>query len=142
MNKLLLLFSLLLTSFGPYQVALAFEGTSQPLQTKIFMSYCSHFGDGVSLSFQSCVNSNFSSAARSVGGYASYCSNFGDEVSFSFTSCINRNFQNIQSRADGSLYLRYCSNFDRERLSYSYVSCVNSNFSAIQRYAQNNQAAQ
>jgi hypothetical protein len=101
---------------------------------KIFLSYCSHFGSGVSFSFQSCANSNFNRVARALGTVSSYCSNFGDEVSFSFTSCINRNFQNAQSRANGSLYLQYCSNFDRTSLGFGFVSCVNSNFRAIERY--------
>lgn len=103
-------------------------------QNKFILSYCSHFGSGVSFSFQSCVNSNFSRVASELGGFSSYCSNIGDEVSFSFTSCVNRNFSNAQSRGDGSLYLRYCTNFDRTRLDFSYVSCVNSNFNAIERY--------
>lgn len=110
------------------------EDFSEKSQDKIILSYCSHYGSGVSFSFQSCVNSNFSRVSQVLGGFSSYCSNFGDEVSFSFTSCVNRNFQNAQSQADGSLYLQYCSNFDRTSLGFGYVSCVNSNFRAIERY--------
>ncbi len=110
------------------------EGQSQEKVNKVVLSYCSNFGDGVSFSFSSCVNSNFTRLQGSLGGFYRYCSNFGDEVSFSYINCIQSNFRTAESNADGSLYLSYCSNFDRSRLSFSYVSCVNRNFNTIESY--------
>jgi hypothetical protein len=110
------------------------EGQTQISTNKIVLSYCSNFGDGVSFSFSSCVNSNFQRLQRELGGFYSYCSNIGDEVNFSFTNCIQSNFRSAERNADGSLYLNYCTNFDRTRLSFSYVSCVNNNFRSIETY--------
>lgn len=101
---------------------------------KIFLSSCFHSGDGVSFSFASCVNRNFNEVGRELGGFYSYCSNFGQEVSYSYLSCIERNFRAAEREAQGNLYLRYCTNFERERLGFSYVSCVNSNFREIERH--------
>lgn len=104
---------------------------------KVYLGYCSHYGQGVSLSFSSCSNSNFQSLAREIGGFYSYCNNIGDEVSYFFLSCMQSNFRVAEGQANGALYLQYCSNFDREALSYSYVSCVNSNFRSIENYVNN-----
>lgn len=99
----------------------------------IFLSYCSHFGSGVSYSFQSCANSNFSAVAREIGGFFPYCTNFGQEVDYGFTSCVNSGFREAQRKLDNKVWLQDCYNFNRETLDYSFVSCVNSNFSQIQR---------
>lgn len=99
----------------------------------IYLSYCSHFGQGVSYSFQSCVNSNFSSVSRVMGGFISNCYNIGNEVSFSFTSCVNSGFRTIERQFNNAIWLQECMNFDRQTLDYSFVSCVNSNFGTIQR---------
>ena len=105
---------------------------------KIFLSYCSNFGDGVSYSYQSCVNRNFSNIQRELNGaFFSYCSNFGDEVSYSFTSCLNRNFDAVERELDYNVFLSYCSNFSRSELDFSFTSCVNSNYRAIERALQN-----
>jgi hypothetical protein len=100
-------------------------------KTEKVLRYCSNFGDGVSFGFSSCANSNFSRVGIAVGRALRYCFNSGQDVSFSFTSCINSNFQSIESASQGNLYLRYCSNFSRDRLDFSFISCVNSNFSQI-----------
>lgn len=99
----------------------------------IFLSYCSHFGSGVSYSFQSCINSNFSTVQRELGGYFSYCSNFGTEVDYGFTSCINQGFREAVRLLENRVYLSDCYNFDRKNLDFGFISCVNSNFSSIQR---------
>lgn len=130
--KLILIVGLSLLSF-----AHAGEHKQQKVQkdqkANIYLSYCSHFGTGVSYSFQSCVNSNFSSVAQTIGGYFSYCTNFGAEVDYSFTSCVNSGFREAQRQLDNKVWLRDCYNFDRTTLDFSFVSCVNSNFSDIQR---------
>lgn len=101
---------------------------------KIFLSYCSHFGDGVSFGFESCANSNFSTVERSLDRsiFLSRCSNFGQTVSYSFISCIQRNFSAIDRELTGA-FLSYCSSFNRDSLDFSFVSCVNRNFSEIER---------
>lgn len=129
--KMLLITLSLLCSFGSF-------AETQTESEKAYFSYCSNFGDGVSFSFSSCVNSNFRSLSNDINGYYSYCSNFGDEVSFSYISCIQSNFRTAERNSDGSLYLSYCSNFDRDRLNFSFVSCVNSNFRSIQTYLNRN----
>lgn len=101
---------------------------------QIFLGQCINSGSGVSFSFLSCVNRNFSSIASTTRGFYSYCSNIGDEVSFSFTSCIQRNFQSVERDASGGLYLSYCFNSTRDQLGFSYVSCVNRNFRAIESF--------
>jgi hypothetical protein len=98
----------------------------------IYLSYCSHYGTGVSYSFQSCANSNFSSVSFKLGGYLSNCSNYGTEVDYSFVSCINSNFQEIERKLNNEIYLSYCSNYDRSSLEYAFVSCVNNNFRQIE----------
>ena len=108
-------------------------GTFSAEKNSVFLSYCSNFGDGVSYSFQSCVNSNFSTIQREVGGFFSYCSNFGQEVDYSFTSCVNQGFREAQRQLENSVYLQDCYNFDRKTLDYSFISCVNSNFSSLAR---------
>ena len=97
----------------------------------VFLSYCSHFGTGVSYSFQSCVNSNFSSVQRELGGFFSYCMNIGKEVDYSFTSCVNSGFREAQRQLGNNVWLQDCYNFNRDSLDFSFVSCVNSNFSRI-----------
>lgn len=99
----------------------------------IYLSYCSHYGSGVSYSFQSCVNSNFASVSREIGGYFSYCTNFGTEVDYGFTSCVNSGFREAQRQLNNNVWLQDCFNFDRTTLDFSFVSCVNSNFSQLQR---------
>lgn len=99
----------------------------------IYLSYCSHYGAGVSYSFQSCVNSNFSSVSREIGGYFSYCTNFGNEVDYGFTSCVNSGFREAQRQLNNNVWLQDCFNFDRTTLDFSFVSCVNSNFNQLQR---------
>ncbi len=100
--------------------------------SSLYLSYCSHYGDGVSYSFQSCANSNFSSVSFKLGGYLSNCMNFGTEVDYSFVSCINSNFREIERKLNNEIYLSYCSNFDRKTLDFSFISCVNSNFRQIE----------
>jgi len=103
-------------------------------QKQIFLGQCFNSGSGVSFSFSSCVNRNFSSIASRTRGFYSYCSNIGDEVSFSFTSCIQRNFQSVERDTSGNLYLSYCFNSTRDQLGFSYISCVNRNFRAIESF--------
>ena len=97
----------------------------------VFLSYCSHFGTGVSYSFQSCVNSNFSSVQREIGGFYGYCMNIGNEVDYSFTSCVNSGFREAQRQLGNNVWLQDCYSFGRDTLDYSFVSCVNSNFNRI-----------
>lgn len=99
----------------------------------IFLNYCNHFGPGVSYSFQSCINNNFSTISRHTQGFYSYCTNFGQEVDYGFTSCVNRNFQEAQRQLQNRIWLQYCYNYDRSKLDYSFISCVNSNYGEIQR---------
>ncbi len=102
-------------------------------KANIYLSYCSNYGAGVNFSFQSCVNNNFSSVGREIGGYFSYCANYGDEVSFSFTSCVNSGFREAARILDNNIYLQNCYNFDQKNLDFSFISCVNSNYSEISR---------
>ncbi|MFA6238013.1 MAG: hypothetical protein WC635_11835 [Bacteriovorax sp.] len=104
----------------------------------IFLSYCSHFGEGVSFSFSSCVNSNFSTIGRSIGGFYSYCSNFGKEVDYGFTSCVNSGFREAERQLNNQVWLQNCMNFDRTTLDFSFISCVNSNFNSIKRAIEQN----
>lgn len=117
MKKLLLIISILYSQFS-----------------FAYLQYCSNFGDGVSYSYQSCVNSNFRTIEREFADenlFLQYCTNFGDEVQFAFITCIQSNFRAIDRVIDQALM--YCSNFDRTRLGYSFVSCSNGNFSTIER---------
>lgn len=102
----------------------------EPVPT-VYLSYCSNFGTGVNYSFQSCVNSNFSSVQREVGGFYGYCMNIGNEVDYSFTSCVNSGFREAQRQLGNNIWLQDCYNFNRDTLDFSFVSCVNSNFSRI-----------
>ncbi|MFG1500670.1 hypothetical protein ABMA70_10735 [Halobacteriovorax sp. XZX-3] len=98
-------------------------------QEAYFPSHCSNFGDKVSYSFTSCINSNFRRAEFEVPNlFLQYCSNFGDDLSFSFESCVNNNFRRIESEL--GMFLSHCMNIGRG-VSYSFVSCVNRNFSDI-----------
>lgn len=99
----------------------------------IFLGSCYNYGTGVSYSYQSCINSNFSSVGRETGGFMSYCSNFGDEVSYSFTSCVNSNFREAARKLNNEIFLPDCFNFDRKNLDYSFISCANSNFMNLER---------
>ena len=99
----------------------------------IFLGSCYNYGTGVSYSYQSCINSNFSSIGRETGGFMSYCSNFGDEVSYSFTSCVNSNFREAARKLNNEIFLPDCFNFDRKNLDYSFISCANSNFMNLER---------
>jgi hypothetical protein len=99
----------------------------------IYLGYCSNYGAGVNYSFQSCVNNNFSSVGRELGGYFSYCANYGDEVSYSFTSCVNSGFSEAARLLGKNIYLQNCYNFDQKNLDFSFISCVNSNYSEISR---------
>lgn len=132
MKKIILL---VLLSISILPVAKAEESSEK---APIFLSYCSHFGTGVSYGFQSCVNSNFSSVARVTGGFFQHCMNFGQEVDYGFTSCVNYGFREAQRQLNNSVWLQDCMNFDRKTLDYSFISCVNSNFSTIQREITNN----
>lgn len=106
---------------------------SAPTFASVYLNPCFEYQQqGVSYTYQSCVNRNFSRISNELGIFLSHCSNYGDEVSYSFTSCVERNFNSIESKVT-SLYLGYCSNFDRERLSYSFTSCVNRNFDSVER---------
>ena len=102
-------------------------------KSSLYLGYCNHFGTGVSYTFSSCVNSNFSSISYETQSYYQSCTNFSTEVDYFFTSCINSNFRNIQRQLGNTVYLPDCMNFDRKNLDYSFVSCVNSNFNSIQR---------
>lgn len=101
---------------------------------KVFLNYCTHFGDGVSFGFESCSNSNFSQIERALDRrlFLSRCSNFGQTVSYSFLSCIQRNFSQIDAEFSQA-FLSYCNNFSRDNLDFGFVSCVNRNFSEIER---------
>jgi hypothetical protein len=100
----------------------------------IYLSYCMNMGDvGVDYSFQSCVNSNFGSVGRELGGFFMYCSNFGNDVSPSFISCVNSNFSEARTLINNNIFLQNCFNFDSKKLDYSFVSCVNSNYNEISR---------
>ncbi len=133
MKKMILLVSLSALSILPFAKA---EEVSE--KAPIFLSYCSHFGTGVSYSFQSCVNSNFSAVARITGGFYQYCMNIGQEVDYGFTSCVNSGFREAQRQLNNNIWLQDCMNFDRKTLDYSFISCVNSNFNTIQREITNN----
>ncbi len=102
-------------------------------KANIFLSYCSHFGSGVSYTFSSCVNSNFQNIASYTRGFYPSCTNFSQEVDYFFTSCINSNFRSAARELGNSIYLSDCMNFDRKTLDFSFISCVNSNFNSIQR---------
>lgn len=125
MKILLLSFSLFLMQ----NISTASEKTSE----SIFLGSCFNYGTGVSYSYQSCVNSNFNSIGRDIGGFMSYCSNFGDEVSYSFTSCVNSNFREAARQLNNQVFLPDCFNFDRKNLDYSFISCANSNFMNLER---------
>ena len=127
MKKLIPLFLLAALTILPQ--AQANEETKSP----IFLSNCSHYGPGVSYSFQSCVNSNFSAIDRVLGGFALNCMNIGKEVSYAFTSCVNANFRQVELKLEGNVWLQDCVNFDRTNLEYMFISCVNSNFKKIER---------
>ncbi len=99
--------------------------------TNIILSHCMNIGSGVSFSFQSCVNSNFSQIGRTLGGFFSHCMNIGNEVDYGFTSCVNSNFRTAERLLSNSVFLQDCYNFDRTTLDFSFVSCVNSNFNRI-----------
>lgn len=99
----------------------------------IYLSYCMNFGQGVSYSFQSCVNNNFMSVTRVLGGFMPSCTNFGTEVDYFYTSCISRNFREVQRLLRNSIYLTECMNYDRTTLDGFYVMCVNQNYGQIQR---------
>ena len=99
----------------------------------IFLGSCNNFGTGVSYMFQSCVNSNFSTISREIGGFYSSCTNFSTEVDYFFTSCVNSGFRQAQRELGNSVWVQDCANYDRKTLDYSFISCVNSNFSQIQR---------
>lgn len=109
----------------------SFAKISEELKPQVFLSYCTHFGSGVSYSFQSCINSNFQTIQRELGGFFSYCMNIGDDVSYSFVSCVNSGFRETQNKLENNVWLQDCYNFDRTNLDYSFVSCVNSNFNRI-----------
>lgn len=131
MKKYILPFLMLITFLASSPVTYA--ATNHDKKNNVYLSYCSNFGTGVSYSFQSCVNSNFSDIGRELGGYLSYCSNFGDGVSYSFTSCVNQGFREAARLLDNSIYLSDCMNFDQKNLDYSFISCVNSNYGQISR---------
>lgn len=99
----------------------------------VYLSYCSNFGNGVSYSYQSCVNNNFFLISTSIGGFYQHCTNFGNEVDYFFLSCVNNSFREAQYRLKNTIYLRDCQNYNRQTLDYFFVSCVNNNFSDIQR---------
>lgn len=112
----------------------ASEQNSPKRSDKVYLSYCSNFGDRLSTGFKSCVNRNFRTIARELGSqvYISRCSNFGGGVSYNYESCVNRNFSSIERELRGT-FLSRCSNFSRDRVEYSFLSCINSNFSSIER---------
>ncbi len=110
--------------------ALSVQATEQN-QESYYPRYCSNFGDKVSFSFTSCVNSNYSQVGFELRGiFLNHCSNFGDNLSYSFQSCVTNNFHKIEREL--GIFLSYCSNFG-DGVSYSYVSCINRNFSEISR---------
>ena len=86
---------------------------------------------GVSYSYQSCINSNFTAIKREIDIRNFHCSNLGNRATYSFTSCIERNFQSVEDNMD--VRLDYCTNFDRDKLSYSYQICIRRNFTKIER---------
>ena len=129
--------ALLFMTMASLPTVKASENANSEKGIPLYMSYCMHFGTGVSPSFSSCVNSNNSSIARVFNAYFSQCYNFGNEVSSSFVSCVNDGFREAERRFNHSIYLSYCMNFDRTSLDSSFVSCVNSNYGTIQRAAAN-----
>lgn len=126
--KLVLIFGLTL---APAIKAQEQDQTSE--KENIFLEYCSNYGSGVSYFYQSCVNNNFSTISRNVGGFYSHCSNLGLDVDYFFISCINNNFNEVQRRLGNRVWLQYCANYDRSTLDYSFISCVNSNYRNIER---------
>lgn len=105
-------------------------GANNAQEESYFPSHCSNYGDGVSLSYTSCINSNFRRLSFDLPReFFSYCNNFGDDLSFSFESCVNNNFNKVE-RSLG-IFLSHCMNFG-DGVSYSYQSCVNANFREIQ----------
>ena len=103
---------------------------SANLYADIYPTYCSNYGPGVSYSYQSCINSNFSQFARELDAYVGHCYNYGDRVSYSFTSCVNNNFREIDRHL--GTYSGFCTSYGDD-LSYSFVSCVYRNFSEAAR---------
>ena len=96
----------------------------------VYLRSCSNFGDGVSYSYVSCINSNFSQVSRKLDNlYLSNCQNYGSTVSYSFTSCIDRNLSYVTRELD--LFTPFCSNYG-DTLSFSYQSCVNNVFFQIE----------
>lgn len=103
----------------------------------IFLNNCTNYGPGVSYLYQSCVNSNFISISRVVsGGFFPSCTNYGQEVDYFYTDCINRNFQEAAHALKNSVYLQFCSNYDRTTLDGFFTMCVNQNFQTIARALQ------
>ncbi len=125
--------ALLVMTFSLSFNVFANEEVENENKANIYLSYCSHFGTGVSYFFSSCVNSNFQSISSITRGFYQSCTNFSQEVDYFFTSCINSNFRSVTRELGNTIYLADCMNFDRKTLDYSFISCVNSNFSTIQR---------
>jgi uncharacterized protein YecT (DUF1311 family) len=119
-----------------FLLVLAIAVTFAPKAQALFLQHCFNHGQGVSHSFQSCVNRNFREIDRELNTFSGYCTNFSrTEVDYSFTSCIDRNFRTADREID--TFLQFCSNFRRDELSFSYISCVNRNFSTIEREIRN-----
>lgn len=73
-----------------------FQTVERELENKVYMQYCSNFGDEVQYSYTSCINRNFRNIERELNVFLSFCSNFSrDELDYSFQSCVNRNFREI-----------------------------------------------
>ncbi len=98
----------------------------------IFLNYCQNYGTGVDYGYSSCVNNNFTTITRILGGFLPHCINYGTEVDYFYTSCINRNFREVQRKLNNGIYLPDCMNYNRTTLDGFFVMCVNQNFSQIQ----------
>ena len=98
-------------------------------QESFYPSHCSNFGDEVSYSFTSCVNSNFRSLGYELPRvFLSHCSNYGPDLSYNFESCVSRNFRNIEREL--GMFLSLCFN-SGGGVSYSFISCINRNMNDI-----------
>ena len=119
--------------FSILSVQASEQGKVKEKATPVYLNYCSNYGNGVSYSYQSCVNNNFFLISTSIGGFYQHCTNFGVEVDYFFLSCVNGAFREAQYRLKNTVYLPDCQNYNRQTLEYFFVSCVNNNFSEIQR---------
>ena len=113
-------------------VPIFFSSMIMNANARVMMMNCFNFSQtDIDLSFQSCVNRNFSEAGRELNLFLGHCSHFRGAPLSSFTSCVSNNMTRVGYKI--SPMLAYCFNYDGQRLSPSYTSCLNSNFRTIER---------